>query len=340
MSQELVPSFADATIPAALVPTMNSEQDKQETSGGVQASFAVLSVRGSNWRLKYKSQEHLLQDAEGNPKSYIDVVLVKASPNLSKIFYAKAYAEGDDQTPDCYSLDGIKPDIGSMKKQAESCAVCPNNVWGSKITPTGSKTKACADARRVACVSSADVKSESTGGPMLLRVPPASLAELANYGDRLRANGWPYYGLVTRVSFDTEASFPKLVFKEIRPLTEEEAQTVVEHRGGDEVQRILNEIAGAEPDSADGVAPETSAAAAAAEAVVAAPAPALAVVPDTPPPAEPAAPTPFADEAAAAPAKPAKAAKAAKAAPAEAAPAAEPEKTPDDVDAMIKNLLG
>ena len=361
MSTELSTEFANAALPATLAGAFNAEQDKQELSGGVQASFAVLSVRGSKWRLKYKSQEHLLADAEGHPKAYIDVVLVKASPNLSKIFYAKAYAEGDDQTPDCYSLDSIKPDPGSMQKQCDSCAACPQNVWGSKITPTGSKTKACADARRVACVPSADVVNEIAGGPMLLRVPPASLAELANYGDRLRANGWPYYGLSTRVLFDPEASYPKLLFKEIRPLTDEEAATIMAWRSGDEVQRILSEIAGAgvdeEPATAAASAP---AAAAPAAAPAPAPTPVAALVPDAPAPVAAAEPELTSGQKAAATRAANKAAKeaeaaaatpvsalsdapaAAAAAAAAAAPAAAPaaEAAGDDIDKMISGLLG
>jgi hypothetical protein len=101
--------------------------------------------------------------AGGQPLFSLDVVLLKANPQLSKLYYSKAYAEGDDGAPDCSSANGITPDSGVPNPQSASCAGCPQNVWGSKITPQGTKTKACADMRRLAVVPERDIACQTWG---------------------------------------------------------------------------------------------------------------------------------------------------------------------------------
>ena len=75
---------------------------------------------------------------------------------------------------------------------------------------------------------------------MLLRVPAASLADLATFGKKMRAKGYPYNAIGTRIGFDMNASYPKLTFKAMRPLTDEELQGVAEHLRGDKGPAILD----------------------------------------------------------------------------------------------------
>ena len=74
---------------------------------GVQASFAVVGYKGRSWRLKHRGEETLLRDAQNRPMPELDVVIVGVAPSISKIYYARAYVEGDDSAPDCFSLDGV-----------------------------------------------------------------------------------------------------------------------------------------------------------------------------------------------------------------------------------------
>jgi hypothetical protein len=62
---------------------------------------------------------------------------------------------------------------------------------------------------------------------MLLRVPASSLSNLAQYGKKMSNKGFPYNTIVTRASFDTTVSFPKLEFNATRPLTDEEADEII-----------------------------------------------------------------------------------------------------------------
>ena len=193
--------------------------------------------------MKYKGVETVVMNAEGDPAASISVVLLKANPALSKTYYEGAYVEGDDTPPACSSANGVHPDAGIKSPQSPQCDVCPQNVWGSKITPQGTETKACSDARRIAIVPSADMVNEACGGAMLLRIPAASLSTLAAYSDMLKQNSAPYYGVITKVGFDPEASYPKLTFTALRGITDSEAPVVLEQRDSPTTKRILEEEA-------------------------------------------------------------------------------------------------
>ena len=174
-------------------------------------------------------------------RSSIEVVILKAAGHLSKIFYKDGYKEGSTESPDCYSNNGVTPDINSKNKQSNTCAACPMNAWGSRITPAGKPGKACSDSKRAVVVPLADLTNEVYGGPMLLRIPAASLQDLAQYGQKMGSMGYPYYAIGTRISFDTKEAFPKFVFNAIRPLSDEEADQIIALRDDSRVARILSE---------------------------------------------------------------------------------------------------
>lgn len=260
MTGALVPFEMTADQLAEFKELFGDPAENNDLSEGVQASFAVVSFKGKVWRVKYKGEEQIIKHPEtGDPLPSLPCVLVKGSPQISKIYYEGAYTEGSDDAPKCFSIDGVKPDPGADKAQCATCAACPHNAWGSKITEQGNKTKACSDSRRIAVVPYPDIKNEAYGGPLLLRVPPASLQELDSYNQELKRMGVPYNAVVTKVSFDHELAYPKLTFQAIRGLTMDEAKVVLEMKEGDVVKRMLSE------------APITDAAPSIAEAAQAAP---------------------------------------------------------------------
>jgi len=239
-------------LPAELKALIRADGvDNSALSAGIAESFPVLSFRGKVWRVRYGGEATPIL-MEGDPVPAILCVIVQANPQLSKLYYAGAYEEGSSDAPTCFSLDGITPDQTAEAKQSPTCAACPHNVWGSKITPQGTKTKACSDSRRLAVVPFPDLANEKYGGPMLLRVPPASFKELVRYSKHLSDIGGQFSAVVTRIGFDLEAAFPKLVMREVRGLTIEEYKQVVEMRTLDTVERMLSaseqDIAAIAPD--------------------------------------------------------------------------------------------
>jgi len=267
---------------------------------GIRGSYGIVSIKAGRFRIKYKGQEQVLMDhsnpQQPRPVGTIDVVIVKANPFLNKQFYAGKYTEGANSPPDCYSLDGKVPSPSVAKPQHTSCALCPKNQFGSLIGDNGTKQKACRDTKKLAIVPLADIRNAALGGPMLFRVPPSSLKELSTMADALKARGYPYNSVAVRIGFDLDVSHPKPTFQALRPLTDAEADVVVELYNSDGVERVLadNDVVAepAEPVAAAGQFIQEPPAAQSAPVFTpppaAAPPPAQTFVPPPPPPAQPA----------------------------------------------------
>jgi len=214
-----------------------------EMSGGLVASFPIISYKGKVWRIRKGGEEQVHMDAEKNALPTIDIVLVQANPTPSKIFYDKKYEEGTNEAPRCFSNDGQKPDISVVLPINPVCQTCPNNVWGSRMTDSGKKSRACSDARRMAVVFAEDLNQNGAEcGKLLLRVPPASLNPLKDYAEKtLYPKGIPFFAVVTRIGFDVQAAHPQFTFKAQRLLNDEEADAVVAMRDSEDIRRILAE---------------------------------------------------------------------------------------------------
>lgn len=212
--------FDKANLPAHLAQMFPATND---LSANVNiGSFAHLSIKGKVWTvIRGKDDKQVVMNEDGDPRSSIEVVIIKANPHISKVFYMGGYVEGSDAKPACYSNDGIAPAADAAEPQSKKCAICPHNQWGSKITENGSKIKACTDSRRLAVAPAGDLKD-----PMLLRVPAASLKPLGEYGEMFARKGVPYQAAVTKIRFDPEAASPRLLFKFERFLDADDAATV------------------------------------------------------------------------------------------------------------------
>lgn len=220
-----------------------AQPESDNLAAGVQGGYALMKYKGKVWTPSYRGNETPLLRADGDgPANSITVVVLKASQHLSKIFYEAGYTEGSTAAPDCFSTNGVTPDMASAKRQANACAACPKNAWGSAISRvSGKAAKACQDSKRIAIVPLDDLKNELYGGPMLLRIPAASLQELAQFGQKMQALGYPYYSIGVRISFDPGESYPKFLFSAIRPLSDEEGRFVLKLREDPLVARILGE---------------------------------------------------------------------------------------------------
>jgi hypothetical protein len=105
------------------------------------------------------------------------------------------------------------------------------------VTPTGQQIKACSDNKRLAVVSADD----ASGPVYLLSVTPAALKGLNQYQKELSVRGIPPEIVKTRVSFDTDASFPKLMFG-FSGFLDADAQQVVDGLfGTEQVKEITGE---------------------------------------------------------------------------------------------------
>jgi hypothetical protein len=205
--------------------------------------FPVISIKGKVFAVVRDGDREIMMNPldPDSAATSIDVVLLKANKGTSKVFYLKGYDKdtSEGQKPDCYSADGIEPAADAQNKQAKKCATCAHNQWGSRISEKGAtKGKACSDTVRMAVAAAGQLND-----PMLLRVPPASIKALGEYGQSLAKRGVGYSMVVTKVSFDITAESPKLSFKPIGLLDDAGWQEVQSISTSD----IVNSILGANP---------------------------------------------------------------------------------------------
>ena len=245
----------DISIPASFGKASTAFSGEQfvnnELSAGISTGYGIISYRGKVWRTKYRGEETNIMRPDGDgPEASLRVVIVKAAGNKSKIWYENGYVEGSSAAPDCWSSNGMTPDVAATKKQSSACASCKQNAVGSKVNASGKPGRACADSKRLAIVPFDDIENETYGGPMLLRVPGGSLTDLASFSTKMHKNGYPYQSYGLKISFDVNEAYPKFVYSAIRPLTNEEAAKIIALQDDPRINSILAESADLSPPKA------------------------------------------------------------------------------------------
>lgn len=202
--------FDSGKVPAA-ISNMFGDAKHNDLIGTQGGGFPTISIKGKVFHITRGDDKSLItKPGEDDPAASIEVVVLRANPNNSKVFYVSGYQEGSVAKPDCFSNDGVTPEASSQEPQAKNCATCVHNQWGSKIGDTGRKGKACADSKRIAIAT-----LEAPADAIMLRVPAASLKALGEYGKMLAARGVRPEVVVTRIGFDYSVAHPALTFKPV-----------------------------------------------------------------------------------------------------------------------------
>jgi hypothetical protein len=183
-----------------------------------------ISIKGGVFREFIGGKEYRVSEERS-----MNVVIIKAAPKVSRIYYAGSYTEGEAVSPTCWSSDSQRPDEKVKEKQAATCLTCPQNIKGSGQ----GDSRACRYQQRLAVVIDGEVDK---GEVYQLVLPPTSVFgdgekgkhPLQAYARHLKSHDTPITGVVTEMRFDTASPTPKLVFKPVRPVTEDEFHRVQE----------------------------------------------------------------------------------------------------------------
>jgi hypothetical protein len=207
-------------------------------AGGVDGGKRI-SIKGGVFRLMASGKE-----VAAIEERYLDVVVVNAAPKVSRVFYAKSYDAATVAAPDCWSADGDKPSPDSESKQASSCAECPKNIAGSGQ----GNSRACRYQQRLAVVLANDME----GDVLQVALPATSIfgkevgedRALQAYARYLAAQNIDPSEVITRMKFDTKSESPKLFFKAMRWLTDDEYPIVQEQgKSADALKAITMSVA-------------------------------------------------------------------------------------------------
>jgi hypothetical protein len=224
----------DSTVPAFLRNANFLSVNQKAMQGLSTGAPPRLSYRGS--RFRFVAADGTETPVTENNGVAIDVVVVDASEHVSKFFYNKAYdPNAEDMSPACFSDNGVGPSIRAAKPQSLLCGNCPNNAWGSKITPQGTQVKACSDVKKLAIIPVNNIN----GSAYMLTVPGASLKTWQGFVDTVSKRNIPVPALVVQVSFDVTAEYPKLVFTPTRYISEQEAGAIQELFGSEECDELV-----------------------------------------------------------------------------------------------------
>ena len=218
-------------------------------AGNVNAGGGMkrVSIKGGVFRLLSSGKE--IASIEDR---HLDVIIVKAAPKVSRIFYAGGYdKDAAAAAPDCTSADGDKPDANVRNRQSSSCATCPQNIAGSG---TG-QSRACRYQQRLAVV----LANNPDGDVLQVTLPATSIFGKED-GDKRPLQAYARYmaaqtppvnldAIVTRMKFDTKAESPKLFFSPMRWLTDDEYETAQEQAKSKDAEKAVL----ATPAAADGV---------------------------------------------------------------------------------------
>jgi hypothetical protein len=212
-----------------------SDTAKALTGGNV-SSVKRISIKGGVFRLVAGGKEIASID-----ERHMNVIIVKAAPKVSRIFYAKSYDADNIAGPDCWSNDGERPDPTAANKQSVTCMNCPQNAAGSGQ----GNTRACRYQQRLAVV----LENNPTGDVLQLTLPATSVfgkedgdkRPLQAYARFLAVQNPPVNPeqIVTEMRFDTKAEAPKLHFKPVRWLTEEEYEVIKTQADSPDAQRAI-----------------------------------------------------------------------------------------------------
>lgn len=209
-------TFNPAQLPAFARKGELSAAAKALAGGGGQSGKRI-SVKGGVFRLIADGKEVTAID-----ERYLDVVIVNCAPKVSRTYYEGVFDDANPSAPTCWSQAGDKPDPSSKTPQSPNCANCPQNAKGSGQ----GDSRACRFSQRLAVVLANDIEGDvmqlSLAATSLFGPAEGDNRPLQDYARFLTTQGIDPTNLVTRLKFDTKVATPKLFFKPMRWLTDDE----------------------------------------------------------------------------------------------------------------------
>ena len=210
------------------------ETDDNLTGGSGGIKSHRISLRGGRFR-------ELVNGEQVNVKSdgFLNVVIINAA-KLSRTYYKGAYDAENPSAPTCWSPDTQTPssDVPKDQMQASRCMDCPQNIKGSGQ----GESRACRFSQRLAILLEGQMDTVYQ-----LQLPATSIFGEAKdgnmgmqaYAKYLKAHKTPSIAVVTQMSFDENSDTPKLFFKAVRPLNEDELNQAVAMKDSEDAIKAI-----------------------------------------------------------------------------------------------------
>lgn len=221
-------------------PLVNSElfkslQDMNKTlAGGPSGAGKRISIKGGKFRMFVDGEQVSVSKSDT-----MNMVVVNAAA-ISRTYYEGTYDPNNTSAPTCWSADTKTPaaEVPADQRKAARCGDCPMNVKGSGAN----NARACRFNQRLAITL--EGKPDEV---YQLQLPATSIfGEAKNsdmgmqaYAKFLDAHNTPIIAVLTEMRFDENAETPKLFFKPVRPLTEEELRAAIDVKDGEDAIKAI-----------------------------------------------------------------------------------------------------
>jgi len=177
------------------------------------AGYTRLTFKGNRFRVIHGEEETVLEENK------LPVIMLDAFPKVSRIYYEGSYDGETKERPKCASADGEVPLPHIEEPQSDKCQMCPQNQKGSAISDDGGKRRACGFFKRACFLLVdypdlgpvvSDLKALSMFGESY---PDSGHLNLRAYADKLDKHRTKPEALITELSFDSNSSVPKILFR-------------------------------------------------------------------------------------------------------------------------------
>ena len=172
-----------------------------------------ISTRGG--RLSYQGNEI--------PGNKMNVVVIASM--MENHYYTDRFDPDNLSSPKCFAFSedgqGMAPHELSAEKQAETCAACPHNQFGSADVGRG---KACKNIRKLGIITEDGLEDVGAAELAVLKVPVTSVKEWGSYVNLLNSNfSLPAFAVLTEISCVPHPKFQfQLKFKMLGKITDNE----------------------------------------------------------------------------------------------------------------------
>ena len=276
MANEMM-AFVPGQIPAHI----QALNDKEVGNIQDRVSTPTLGYGGKQWSITLNGETTVMtkkdDDGERVPLQVMKVIILNFAPHRGRAYYAAAYDSKNPLPPDCWSDDSKTPDKSIDEPQASKCDGCPMSAKGSKVNDKGVATTACQQHLMLAVVPAANPKFT----PLRMKLAITSIYDdrspqleaqnwfsFDKYKAFLRANNCKHSAsVVTKLKFDPNEVYPKVIFQAASWLEAGLAEECVAIGKTDEVLALLGRAwtpAGSDGKRVEGPKDEPEVAAAAA----------------------------------------------------------------------------
>ena len=224
----------NSLVSSDLFAKLKDLNDNLSGGAGSGAQNRRISLRGGKFRQVVNGEEMRVSKNDS-----MEMVIIDAA-KIARTYYEGTYDPKAVSAPTCWSADTNTPaaEVPEDQRQASRCMDCPQNVKGSGM----GNGRACRFSQRLAIAF-----PQKMDEVYQLQLPATSIFGEAKdnkmpmqaYAKFLAANNALAIAVVTEMYFDENSEVPKLFFKPVRPLTEEELEKAVEMREHQDTKRAV-----------------------------------------------------------------------------------------------------